>query len=80
LLEAALRATGANPKTSWMIGDTRSDLDAARAAGVQAALVFSRERCELCPLRGGPPGSPDIHGSNLDAVAADILAWAALSP
>jgi D-glycero-D-manno-heptose 1,7-bisphosphate phosphatase len=76
MLEAALRETGADAKASWMIGDTRSDLDAARAAGVNAALIFSRERCELCPLRGGPAGSPDVHGQTIAAVAREILAYA----
>jgi D-glycero-D-manno-heptose 1,7-bisphosphate phosphatase len=74
LLEAALRETGADPRRSWMIGDTRSDLDAARAAGVRSALIFSLDRCELCPLRHGPPGSPDVQGSSLAKVAAEILA------
>jgi D-glycero-D-manno-heptose 1,7-bisphosphate phosphatase len=74
MLEAALRETSADRGASWMIGDTRSDLDAARAAHVSAALIFSRERCELCPLRGGPAGSPDVHGTDLAAVAAAILA------
>ncbi len=75
LLEAALRDTGADPSESWMIGDTRSDVDAARAAGVRAALVFSPERCELCPLRGGPPGAPDVHGADLQGIARAILAF-----
>jgi D-glycero-D-manno-heptose 1,7-bisphosphate phosphatase len=74
MLLAALRETGADPARSWMVGDTRSDVDAARAAGVKAALVFSRERCELCPLRGGPAGSPDVHGPDLRAVAREVLA------
>ncbi len=80
LLFAALRETGADPGRSWMIGDTRSDLEAARAAGISAALIFSRDRCELCPLRHGPPGSPDVHGPNLMAVVAEILAHPARSP
>jgi D-glycero-D-manno-heptose 1,7-bisphosphate phosphatase len=74
LLDAALRETGADRARSWMIGDTRSDLDAARGAGLKAGLVFSRERCELCPLRGGPAGSPDVHAPDLKKLAALILA------
>ena len=74
LLLDALRASGADPRASWMIGDARADLDAARAAGVRAALVFPKDRCELCPLRGGPAGAPDLHGPNLAVLAAAILA------
>jgi D-glycero-D-manno-heptose 1,7-bisphosphate phosphatase len=74
LLRRLLEATGADPHASWMIGDTRSDVDAGRAAGVQTALVFSRDRCELCPLRGGPPGAPDVSGPDLRAIAAAVLA------
>ena len=72
LLEAALRETGADPSQSWMIGDTRSDIDAARGAGVRAALIFSKERCELCPLRGGPAGAPDVWGVDLREIAKGI--------
>lgn len=77
LLVAALAEAGAAPADSWMIGDTRSDLEAARAARMNAALVFSSDRCELCPLRGGPAGAPDVHGANLALVAAAILAFEA---
>ena len=73
LLTAALRETGADPEASWMIGDTRSDLEAAERAHVRSALVFSSDRCELCPLRGGPAGSPDVHGPSVAAVARGIL-------
>ena len=76
LLEDGLRAAGADASSSWMIGDTRSDLDAARAAGTRAALVFSSDRCELCPLRGGPPGAPDVHGSTLLVIAQKIAGLA----
>ena len=40
-----------------MIGDGAGDLEAGRAAGVQTGLVFAPNRCELCPLRGGPSGT-----------------------
>jgi D-glycero-D-manno-heptose 1,7-bisphosphate phosphatase len=74
LLLQALRSTGSDPAASWMIGDTRSDVDAGKVAGVRTALVFSRDRCELCPLRGGPPGAPDVSGPDLRSIAAAILA------
>jgi D-glycero-D-manno-heptose 1,7-bisphosphate phosphatase len=74
MLEEILRETGALRAGSWMIGDTRADLEAARAAGVGAALVFPSNRCELCPLRDGPPGAPDVHGATLAEVAKRIVA------
>ncbi len=77
MLEELLAETAADRAGSWMIGDSRADLDAARAAKIRAALVFATSRCELCPLRDGPPGSPDVHGSNLQEIARAILARAA---
>jgi D-glycero-D-manno-heptose 1,7-bisphosphate phosphatase len=73
LLDEVLNDVGADRSTSWMIGDTRSDLLAARAAGVRGALVFSTDRCELCPLRDGPPGAPDVYGPTVLAIAREIL-------
>jgi D-glycero-D-manno-heptose 1,7-bisphosphate phosphatase len=74
MLEEILAETHADRAGSWMIGDSTSDLEAGRAAKVRSALVFSQSRCELCPLRGGPPGSPDVHGPTLREVARGILA------
>jgi D-glycero-D-manno-heptose 1,7-bisphosphate phosphatase len=72
MLEEILRETGAPAGASWMIGDSTMDLEAARSANMNAALVFATTRCELCPLRGGPPGSPDVHGSTLREIAKQI--------
>ncbi|MDP9001835.1 MAG: HAD hydrolase-like protein, partial [Myxococcota bacterium] len=55
---------------SWMIGDSAGDIEAGRAAGVKTALVFARNRCELCPLRDGPQGlRADVDGATLLHVA-----------
>ena len=55
---------------SWMIGDGAGDVEAGRQAGLKAALVFARTRCELCPLKGGPRVlAPDAYGATLLEVA-----------
>ena len=56
-----------------MIGDTTADVQAGRTAGLRTALVFAPNRCELCPLRDGPAGSPDVTGATVLEVARTIL-------
>lgn len=73
LLVNAMARAGFDPKRTWMIGDSASDVLAARAAGVRAALVFASNRCELCPLRGGPSVQPDLVASNFAELASAIL-------
>jgi D-glycero-D-manno-heptose 1,7-bisphosphate phosphatase len=74
LLTAILTRLDGDPARSWMIGDSAADLEAGRAAGVSRALVFSTNRCELCPLRSGPNSlTPDVHGPTLVDVAHGIL-------
>ena len=73
MLLQALQRTGLNRPSVWMIGDSASDVQAARAAGLRAALLFPRDRCELCPLRGGPPVQPDLTASRFDELARLIL-------
>ncbi|AKT40828.1 D-glycero-alpha-D-manno-heptose-1,7-bisphosphate 7-phosphatase [Chondromyces crocatus] len=70
------------PSSTWVIGDTPSDVTAARAAGMKAALVFDPRRCELCPLRGGPEAScpstrPDLAAPRIDRLAESIIAISA---
>ena len=72
-VERVLQATGVRPEQAWMVGDSPSDIEAARAAGVRSALVFPRDRCELCPLRGGPTVRPDLAGARLDELARAII-------
>lgn len=69
----ALAALGADPARSWMVGDSPGDVTAGRAAGVRTGLVFDTKRCELCPLRSGPEGRPDVHAPTFAKVAARIL-------
>jgi D-glycero-D-manno-heptose 1,7-bisphosphate phosphatase len=73
LLDDLATALGVDRAASWMVGDSRGDVDAGRAAKVKTALLFSRDRCELCPLRGGPPGSPDISGATFAEITKGIL-------
>ncbi|MEO7038241.1 MAG: HAD family hydrolase [Polyangiaceae bacterium] len=72
LLNAIARA-GFDPARTWMVGDSASDVQAARAANVRAALVFPTNRCEICPLRGGPSVQPDLVASNFAELASAII-------
>jgi D-glycero-D-manno-heptose 1,7-bisphosphate phosphatase len=75
MLNALVTRFGADRGRTWMIGDGAGDLEAGRAAGVNTALVFATNRCELCPLRTGPGAlSPDVHGANLIEIARAIVA------
>ena len=74
MLLETMQALGAQPERTWMIGDSTADVEAARAAGVRAALLFADNRCELCPLRSGPKVLPDCHAAKLPALARVILA------
>lgn len=77
MIDTLVGKLGADRATSWMIGDSKGDLEAGRAGGLRTGLVFATNRCELCPLRDGPAGlRPDVHGSTLEAVARGILAHA----
>ena len=72
LLNAIARA-GFDPARTWMIGDSASDVLAARAANVRAALVFASNRCEICPLRGGPSVQPDLVAPGFAELASAII-------
>jgi D-glycero-D-manno-heptose 1,7-bisphosphate phosphatase len=74
MLERAMKRASLDPTRTWMVGDSRADLEAGRAAGVRVGLVYTLERCELCPLRNGPPDSPEVVGGTFDAVVRGILA------
>lgn len=74
MLASLAARLGLDPAKSWLVGDTASDVLAARAGGFSAALVHAAGRCELCPLRDGPSVRADVVGETLDAVVASILA------
>jgi len=74
MLNALVEKLGADRPSSWMIGDSEGDVTAGRAAGVKTGLLFATNRCELCPLRGGPAGlTPDAHGATLADLARAIV-------
>jgi len=73
MLRALLGQLDGDPARSWMIGDSASDIEAGHAAGVNGALVFATNRCELCPLRDGPRLIPTAHGATLVQVVEAIL-------
>ena len=74
MLRSLSERLGLDPARSWLVGDTASDVVAARAGGFSAGLVHAAGRCELCPLRHAPPAAADVVGETLDAVVASILA------
>lgn len=74
MLLSAMAAVGADAAGTWMIGDSQADIEAAREAGVGAALLFAPGRCELCPLRHGPSARPDVSAARLDLLVRAILA------
>jgi D-glycero-D-manno-heptose 1,7-bisphosphate phosphatase len=85
MLTALVARLSADRSRSWMIGDAPGDIEAGRAAQLKTALVFARNRCELCPLRplgealpdtapeASRVGRPDVHGATLLEVARAIL-------
>jgi D-glycero-D-manno-heptose 1,7-bisphosphate phosphatase len=74
MLTTIMARLAGDPARSWMIGDSSSDLQAGRAAGLKTGLVFATNRCELCPLRSGPADlAPDAHGATLRELAGAIL-------
>jgi D-glycero-D-manno-heptose 1,7-bisphosphate phosphatase len=76
LLLRLIAALDLDPRQTWMIGDAAGDVQAARAAGIRAGLLFDPRRCELCPLRSGGASEdrPDLAAPRLDQLAAAILA------
>jgi D-glycero-D-manno-heptose 1,7-bisphosphate phosphatase len=74
LLLRAMEQARLEPKLTWMLGDAPADVQAAKNAGIRSALVFPKNRCELCPLKAGPSPEPDLHALSFDQVAREIIA------
>lgn len=74
LLLRAIENGAFDPHGTWMIGDSPADVQAAHQARLRSGLVFSQNRCELCPLRAGSPIAPDLVAPRFDELARRILA------
>jgi D-glycero-D-manno-heptose 1,7-bisphosphate phosphatase len=75
LLLRAMQNGNFDPESTWMIGDSTADIEAAHQARLRSALVFAQNRCELCPLRQGSPITPDVVAPRFDELAERILTW-----
>ena len=77
LLLSAMARAAFDPTRTWMLGDSSSDMQAARAANVRAGLIFAQNRCELCPLRAGPDRAarPAVVAPRFDELARALLAF-----
>jgi D-glycero-D-manno-heptose 1,7-bisphosphate phosphatase len=73
LLLRAMATAHLDPARTWMVGDSPGDVEAARAAGIRAGLVFPLNRCELCPQRDRPSAQPDAVAARFDDLARAIL-------
>ncbi len=77
LLLNCIARGGFEPARTWMLGDSVSDVQAARAANVHAALLLPIGRCELCPLRDAAPlagdARPDLSAARFDDLVQAIL-------
>lgn len=73
MLDDLARDLSLDRATTWMVGDSASDVEAGKRAGMKTGLLFDTKRCELCPLRSGPTVTPDAQASNLDKLADVIL-------
>jgi D-glycero-D-manno-heptose 1,7-bisphosphate phosphatase len=74
MLVEIIDALGLDREATWMVGDTASDVEAGKAAGVRTGLLFDPKRCELCPLREGPGVRPDASAATFVALARQIAA------
>lgn len=63
MLEEIVEELGLDRKTSWMVGDSVSDVVAGQAAGLRTALLMVNGRCELCPLRAAGDAAPFAVGA-----------------
>jgi len=65
LILKAAKEIDADPRSSWMIGDNLSDIEAGERAGCQTVLIGDM-KCELCRFM-------KARGIAPDAIAPDLL-------
>ncbi|MFD9406486.1 D-glycero-alpha-D-manno-heptose-1,7-bisphosphate 7-phosphatase [Streptomyces sp. NPDC059989] len=73
LLREAAGTLGLDLGSSWMIGDTSTDVTAGRSAGCRTAWVGTR-RCDACATWCGD-GEPDLVARDLYEAVETILNW-----
>jgi D-glycero-D-manno-heptose 1,7-bisphosphate phosphatase len=71
-----------DPASSWVVGDTPTDVLAAERAGLRSALVAPLGRCELCPMRALPDygAHPMLHRPRFDELVRAMLELDATTP
>ncbi|HEY1906662.1 MAG TPA: HAD-IIIA family hydrolase [Myxococcaceae bacterium] len=74
MFRSLLARLGGDPARSWAIGDSSTDVEAGRGAGLRTAILVPHARCELCPLRSRPDLGADVQGATLLEVASAIRA------
>lgn len=67
MLTRMARQHGLDPARSFVVGDKRTDLQAAKAAGMRAVLVLTGKGRQFCP--GGKP-PPEADAAAADAAEA----------
>ena len=77
LILEAMRGSGVAPEETCVIGDDLRDIEAARAAGVSAALVRTGKGMDAAVLLGG---SVPIFNDLLDAAEAIVARQGVLLP
>ena len=73
MLNEIIDALRLDRASSWIVGDTTTDVEAGNAAGVRTGLLFDTKRCELCPLRNGPAVKADAHAATFAELARVII-------
>lgn len=94
LLDEILEALDGDRERSWMIGDQLTDVSAAHATAMRAALLLDTRRCELCPhkpqatvpdpscphAQSGAAPQPELSAASFLALAEQLVATLPVAP